>query len=55
MTPQEYEWRIEQTENGYLRGDFGKITFHRRMSSLGFSTAGIKEQLAELDERKAKP
>lgn len=52
MTPQEFEWQCEQIELAYLRGDFGKITFHRRMSQLGFSTKGIKEHLAELDERR---
>lgn len=51
MTPAEFEWRQEQLELAYRRGEIGKITFHRRMSSLGFNTGSIREALRELDER----
>lgn len=44
-----WEWAFEQIEDAYKRREIGKITFHRRMSALGFKTEGIKKHLAELD------
>lgn len=51
MTPAEYEWAQEQAEIAYEKGQIGKLTFHRRMSALGFSTPAIKEWLKELDAK----
>lgn len=55
MTPAEFEWRDEQTELAYKRGEIGKITFHRRMSALGFKTESIREWLRELDADRLLP
>lgn len=53
MTPAEFEWRQEQLEAAYLKGEIGKITFIRKMSSLGFNDlARLREQLAEMDDRR---
>lgn len=55
MTPQEFEWHQEQIEDAYVRGDFGKISFIRRMSALGFKDlARMRELLAELDQRRTR-
>ena len=51
MTPAEFEWAQERIEIAYRRGEIGKITFHRRMSALGFTTEGIRQHLKELDEQ----
>lgn len=53
MTPAEYEWADEQTELAYKRRKIGKITFHRRMSALGYKTESIRERLRELDAEMA--
>jgi len=55
MTPAEYEWAVEQTERAYKRDSIGKITFHRRMSSLGYKTEAIKAWMRELDEEGRAP
>ena len=53
MTPDEFEWRQEQIELAYERGQIGKIAFLRRMSALGFNNMTmLRELLAELDARR---
>ena len=50
MTPSDFEWRQEQIELAYERGEIGKITFLRRMSALGFNNMdALRETLRELD------
>lgn len=49
MTPAEFEWRQEQLELAYERGEIGKITFMREMSKLGFGVETCREFFARVD------
>lgn len=52
MTPAEFEWRQEQAEMAYERGEIGPVAFLRRMSALGFKIEYSRSLMHDLDKLK---
>lgn len=53
MTPAEFEWRQEQLEIAYERGQIGKLAFTKRMTALGLSIKSCQDFMPDADKRRA--